>query len=85
MAGPKSKGRFTLRWRRPPVGQECLAKTWLYEANGGCAGEELKAIKYFLRSLDRLKSKHLEEKFSGEVHRRSPPVKRSSPNGEDFL
>jgi hypothetical protein len=26
-----------------------LAKTWLYEANGGCAGEELKAIKYFLR------------------------------------
>jgi hypothetical protein len=41
------KGRFTLRWRRPPVGQECLAKTWLYEANGGCAGEELKAIKYF--------------------------------------
>jgi hypothetical protein len=21
-----------------------LAKTWLYEANGGCAGEELKAI-----------------------------------------
>ena len=45
-----SKGRFTLRWRRPPVGQECLAKTWLYEANGGCAGEELKAIKYFLLS-----------------------------------
>ena len=42
-----TKGRFTLRWRRPPVGQECLAKTWLYEANGGCAGEELKAIKYF--------------------------------------
>jgi hypothetical protein len=38
---------FTLRWRRPPVGQECLAKTWLYEANGGCAGEELKEIKYF--------------------------------------
>jgi hypothetical protein len=31
-----------------PVGQECLAKTWLYdEANGGCAGEELKARKYF--------------------------------------
>jgi hypothetical protein len=24
-----------------------LAKTWLYKANGGCAGEELKAIKYF--------------------------------------
>jgi hypothetical protein len=23
-----------------------LAKTWLYEVNGGCAGEELKAIKY---------------------------------------
>jgi hypothetical protein len=23
-----------------------LAKTWLYKANGGCAGEELKAIKY---------------------------------------
>ena len=45
-----SQGRFTLRWRRPPVGQECLAKTWLYEANGGCAGEELKAIKYFLLS-----------------------------------
>jgi hypothetical protein len=42
-----TKGRFTLRWRRPPVGQECLANTWLYEANGGCAGEELKAIKYF--------------------------------------
>ena len=41
------EGRFTLRWRRPPVGQECLAKTWLYEANGGCAGEELNAIKYF--------------------------------------
>jgi hypothetical protein len=32
---------------RDPVGQECLAKTWLYEANGGYAGEELKAIKYF--------------------------------------
>ena len=45
-----TKGRFTLRWRRPPVGQECLAKTWLYEANGGCAGEELNAIKYFLLS-----------------------------------
>ena len=45
-----SKGRFTLWWRRPPVGQECLAKTWLYEADGGCAGEELKAIKYFLLS-----------------------------------
>jgi hypothetical protein len=45
-----------------------LAKTWFYEANGGCAGEELKAIKYFFRSLDRLKSKHLEEKFSGQVH-----------------
>jgi len=45
--GPWSKGQFTLRWRRPPVGQECLAKTWIYEANGGCAGEELKAIKYF--------------------------------------
>jgi hypothetical protein len=41
------KGWFTLRWRRPPVGQECLAKTWLYKANDGCAGEELKAIKYF--------------------------------------
>ena len=27
-----------------------LAKTWLYVANGGCAGEELKAIKYFLLS-----------------------------------
>jgi hypothetical protein len=25
-----TKGRITLRWRRPPVGQECLAKTWLY-------------------------------------------------------
>jgi hypothetical protein len=25
------KGRFALRWRRPMVGQECLAKTWLYE------------------------------------------------------
>jgi hypothetical protein len=24
-----------------------MAKTWLYEANGECAGEELKAIKYF--------------------------------------
>ena len=24
-----TKGRFTLRWRRPPVGQEFLAKTWL--------------------------------------------------------
>ena len=36
------KGRFTQRWRRPPVGQECLAKTWLYEANGGCAGEKLR-------------------------------------------
>ena len=34
----------------PPVGQECLAKTWLYKANGGCAGEEFKAIKYFLLS-----------------------------------
>ena len=45
-----TKGRFTLRWRRPPVGQECLVKTWLYEANGGCAGEELKAIKYFFLS-----------------------------------
>ena len=44
----ETKGRFTLRWRRPLVGQECLAKTWLFEANGGCAGEELKAIKYFL-------------------------------------
>ena len=22
-------------------------KTWLYEASGGCAAEELKAIKYF--------------------------------------
>ena len=22
------EGRFTLRWRGPPVGQECLAKTW---------------------------------------------------------
>ena len=33
---------------KAPVGQECLAKTWLYEANGGCAGEELKAIKYFI-------------------------------------
>jgi len=43
----KLKGRFTLRWWRLPVGQECLAKTWLYEANGGCAGEELKVIKYF--------------------------------------
>ena len=45
--GTGTEGRFTLRWRRPVVGQECLAKTWLYEANGGCAGEELKAIKYF--------------------------------------
>ena len=44
-----SKGRFTLWWRRPPVGQECLAKTWLYEANGGCAGEE-KGNKIFLLS-----------------------------------
>ena len=45
-----TKGRFTLRWRRPPLDQECLAKTWLYEAKGGCAKEELKAIKYFLLS-----------------------------------
>ena len=44
------KGRFTLRWRRPQVGQECLVNTWLYEASGGSAGEELKAIKYFLLS-----------------------------------
>jgi hypothetical protein len=28
-----------------------LAKTWLYEANGGCVGEELKAIKYFYKIL----------------------------------
>jgi hypothetical protein len=26
------------------LGQDNL---WLFEANGGCAGEELKAIKYF--------------------------------------
>jgi hypothetical protein len=26
-----------------------LAKIWLYEANGGCVGEELKALKYFKR------------------------------------
>ena len=46
-----TKGRFTLRRRRPGVGQECLAKTWIFEANGGCAGEGLKAIKYLLFEL----------------------------------
>jgi hypothetical protein len=49
------------------VGQECLAKTWLYEANGGCAGEELKAIKYFywvglLRPLEAGQETHPLEK-----------------------
>jgi hypothetical protein len=28
------------------LGQD-MVMTWLYEANGGSAGEELKAVKYF--------------------------------------
>ena len=46
-----TKGRFTLWWRRPPVGQECLAKTWLYKANGGyMCRRKIKGYKIFLLS-----------------------------------
>jgi hypothetical protein len=43
-----------------------LAKTWLYEANGGCAGEELKAIKYFFKELG----------FSGLLRPKKPNSKK---------
>ena len=30
-----AKGRFTLRWRSAPVGQEVSPKTWLFEEREG--------------------------------------------------
>jgi hypothetical protein len=30
-----SQGRFTLRWRSAPVGQEFQPKTWLFQARDG--------------------------------------------------
>jgi hypothetical protein len=81
------KGRFTLRWRRPPVGQECLAKTWLYKANGGCAGEELKAIKYEAgqetpppEKPNSKMCRHVGRPCHFIIHGKSPPPLFSSPS-----
>jgi hypothetical protein len=71
-----------------------LAKTWLYEANGGCAGEELKAIKYFYRvgllrlleagqetpPLEKPNSKKCRLPCHFIIHEKSSPPLFSSPS-----
>ena len=65
---PKDLGPVCTTVEKASGRSRMLGRHMLYEANGGCAGEELKAIKYFIKLG-----------FSGPLRPDKNPLLRRSP------